>query len=44
MRNISIPVMLTDEVTKAWLRALSKGYAIDVSLSALGFDASLEVS
>ena len=43
MRNISIPVMLTDEVTKAWLGALSKSYAVDASLDALGFDASLEV-
>ena len=43
MKYISIPVMLGDVATEAWLKASGRGFCIDKSMDLLGFDAEMEV-
>jgi GNAT superfamily N-acetyltransferase len=43
MKAISLPVQLTDTETKNWIAHIGRGWAVDESLSGLGFDADVEV-
>jgi hypothetical protein len=43
MKTVSIPVMLGDMMTEAWLKASGRGFSIDKSMDLLGFDAEMEV-
>jgi N-alpha-acetyltransferase 40 len=43
MRMFSLPVQLGDHDTEAWLTHIGRGWAVDESMAALGFDADVEV-
>ena len=43
MKLLSIPVQLVDTETKEWVAHIGRGWAVDESLTQLGFDADVEV-
>jgi GNAT superfamily N-acetyltransferase len=44
MSRLSFPIFLGDEATKTWLLKQGKGYSLDISYSAFGFEPEAEVS
>jgi GNAT superfamily N-acetyltransferase len=44
MKMLSLPVQLGDHETAEWLTHVGRGWALDESLTAIGFDADVEVN
>lgn len=44
MKLLSLPVQIGDNETSDWLTHIGRGWAVDESISSLGFDADVEVS
>jgi GNAT superfamily N-acetyltransferase len=43
MTRVSVPVFIGDDITKAWLVKIGRGYGVDASFADLGFEPALEV-